>query len=493
MKQLFKPLLIASLIATANLGYSDTLKQIYELAVQNDAQLKASEATFKANQETENIALAGLLPQINGSAGYSELNANSDSAETTAFFSGNPSTFGGASERRTQQESYSVSLSQPLFDLSKWFSFKSGKEVSKQAESQFAADQQDLIVRTVKAYLAVLEATDKLEASRAEERATLRQLEQTQQRFEVGLIAITDVYEARASYDNAMVRRLTNEGNLGSAYEALTILTGQPHKELWLLSKDLPVQLPTPSDRNAWTESALKNNNNLKAAIFAEEAAALNSKAKRSGHLPTVTANASYGNDDTDGRNVGSSSPFSLSPASEDETNTWGITVNVPIYSGGLTSAQSRQSYQQFMASTENRINLERSVVQNARATFIQLSTDVPNVEARIQSIISARSALEATQAGYEVGTRTIIDVLTTQRNLYNAVSEYASARYDYLLNLLTLKQLAGTLSPEDVYKLDKWLVVPGSALAIDYEGKNFAQANKALSPVKKVPTVITR
>jgi outer membrane protein len=489
MKSRIKPLLIATLISIAHTGHSDSLKDIYELAVKNDAQLKAAEATYKANQETENIALSALLPQLNGSAAYNETNTDTDTPDSATTIPGFGSfNSGGASELRTQKDTYSVSLSQPLFDLSKWFSFKSGKEISKQAEAQFAADQENLIVRTVEAYLRVLEGIDNLEASKAEERASLRQLEQTQQRFEVGLIAITDVYEARAQYDNAMVRRLTDEGNLGSYYEALTILTGQPHKELLVLSKDLPIQMPVPNDRNAWTESALKNNNSLRAAIYAQEAASYTAKSRRSEHLPTIEATANYSNDDTDGRRIGSSSAFSTTPEAETETNAWGVKLNVPLYSGGRTSAQSRQSYQQFIASTESRINLERTVVQNARSRFIQLSTDVPNVEARIQSIISARSALDATQAGYEVGTRTIIDVLTTQRNLYNAVREYAAARYNYIQNLMALKQLAGTLTPDDVYKLNNWLVAPGSAMAIDYEGKNFSGPNNALTPVRKSP-----
>jgi outer membrane protein len=491
----FKPLLIAALIVASSMSHSDTLKQIYQLALQNDAKLKAAEATFKANQETENLALSALLPQLNGSVGYQDNISKTDNtgSDFSNLASGVITPIDQTTRLDTQDTNYGVTLNQTLFNLSQWFTFQSGKEISKQAESQFAADQQDLIVRTVQAYLKVLEATDNLEASRAEERATQRQLEQTQQRFDVGLIAITDVYEARAVYDNAVVQRLTDEGNLGSSYEALSILTGQPQKDLWLLSKEIPINNPVPYDRNAWTEFALKYNSSLKAAIYAEEAAGYTSQSKRSGHLPTLSASANYTESNTTGsRDSGASaSPFATDPNADGENHGWGLTLNIPIYSGGSVSAQSRQSYQQFMASTENRINLERTIVQSSRATFIQLTTDVQNVSARINSIISARSALDATQAGYEVGTRTIIDVLTTQKNLYNTVRQYAAARYKYLLNLLLLKQLAGTLSPDDVYRLDKFLVAPGSAMAMNYEGKGLTQITKPLDPITSKPATV--
>src|SRR5690606_20623060 len=182
--------------------------------------------------------------------------------------------FGGVdTDTRTTNRGWGVALSQPLFDLPAWFDFKRGREISRQALAQLGADQQDLIVRTADAYFSVLRARDNLQVAQAEERAAKRQLDQAQQRFDVGLIAITDIHEARAAFDASVAVRIGEDGNLATAYEGLTALTGQEHANLWLLSRELPVTNPEPNDRAAWVQFALDNNLTLKAARYAMQAA----------------------------------------------------------------------------------------------------------------------------------------------------------------------------------------------------------------------------
>lgn len=472
MKFLLRPLAIpfamALCIAPA-LSSADTLVDIYELAMKNDAKLKAAEASFRANSETENQAFSALLPQINASAEYSEKNTTDTNA---SIFELNNQRVPSISDDDTESEqtTYALSLDQTIFDLSAWYNFKSGKQITKQAEAQFAFDQQDLIIRVAEAYFNVLRALDNLEASKAEERATKRQLEQTQQRFDVGLIAITDVHEARAVYDSTVVQRLTDEGNLGTSYESLSVLTGQSHANLALLSKDYPVTNPEPMERDEWVKHALKNNYALKAALYSMEAAKQSASASKMGHAPKVTANITY-SDYSDEGDKTSNFNNALKPfETESDGYTWGVRLSVPLYSGGGVSSKRRQAYEQYNVALQNKIDTQRNVIRNTRASHITVATDVQRVKARRQAIVSTSSALDATQAGYEVGTRNIVDVLQAQRGLYNSIRDYANSRYDYLLNMLKLKRSAGTLTPQDIYQTNKWMVEAGTASANQYQ-----------------------
>jgi outer membrane protein len=455
----FRPLLAAVALCTAStLSLADTLAEIYQLALKNDPTLKAAEATYRSDIEFERQALSTIVPQISGTASYGE-----QDIDTIGF---NQETLGSnETTRESDQTSYKISVFQNLFDLSAWFYFKQGKEISLQAQAQLAADQQDLIVRVASAYFDVLSAQDNLRASQAEERATKRQLEQTQQRFDVGLIAITEVHEAQAVFDGTVVRRLTDEGALGTAFEALTVLTGESHSNLWELNKDFPIVDPDPLARDEWVKFALKNNYNLKVALHAMEGARHNATAKRMSHAPTVTASYQYSDDEnnTDLTGVGDGILDSQTDGSA-----WRVELTVPIFSGGLTSSQRRQAHEQYNGALQNQIGTQRNVIRNTRASHINVATDVQRVKARKQSIVSTRSALDATQAGYEVGTRNIVDVLQAQRSLYFSIRDYANSRYGYVINMMLLKQAAGTLSPEDIIDISKWMVAGGSTSAND-------------------------
>jgi outer membrane protein len=440
---------------------AESLRDIYELALENDAQLKAEEATYLANREQENLGRSGLLPQVG--ADYSRSGSDTDTdAETFDFASGSLERIDTTTSNDVITEGVSVSLRQPLFDLPAWFSFQAGKELTREAEATFAGNQQNLIVRVVEAYLAVLRAQDNLEASKAQERAFERQLEQTQQRFEVGLIAITDVYEAQAAYDLSRVNRIVDENNVAVALEQLSVLTNQKHSELNVLVQDFEINPPEPNDRSTWVEFALENNFNLKAAEYREEAARQTAKASASEHAFKISGNYSYSDRETDGsRLVDPATDFITSPFNRTDGDVWEVRVDVPLYSGGAISANRRRSAQEFNAARENRINLSRNTVTNTRSLHMTVNSDVSRVKARKQSIVSSTSALDATQAGYEVGTRNVVDVLNAQNTLFAAQRDYANSRYDYIINLMRLKEQAGLLSPEDVNRLDSFLVPP--------------------------------
>ena len=455
---------LAFSISSASL-HAESLRDIYELALENDAQLKAEEAQYLAGLESEKLSLSRLLPQINANYDYTDTDQD---VEGEGFdFTGDVTVIETFTNTDVSRDGYQVSLNQALFDLPAWFGFQSGKELTKQAEATFAANQQNLVVRVVEAYLLVLRAQDNLSASSAQERAFERQLEQTQQRFEVGLIAITDVYEAQAARDLAQVDRIVDENNVSVALERLTILTGRSHSNLDVLQEDFEIKMPDPLDRAAWVDFAMENNFTLAAARYAEEASRQNAKANKSAHAPTIRGSYAYSDYSTEGDLTRKpETQFDNSPDNDTDINTWQIRLDLPLYSGGAISSNRRRTAQEFNASRENRINLTRNVVTNTRSLHMTVISDVSRVAARKQSIVSSRSALDATQAGYEVGTRNVVDVLNAQNTLFSAERDYANTRYDYILDIMRLKEQAGLLSPEDINSLDSYLETPPPPMA---------------------------
>jgi len=449
----------------APIALSESLLDIYEIALDNDAQLRADTAQYRADLELKTLALAPLLPQVNTGVSRSMRDSENTRLSIVDFDNGNVVIADQTTGSRTYTTRYDISLSQTLFDLSAWFDWKAGSERSKQAEATLAAAQQNLIVRVSEAYFGVLRAQDNLRAAKAQERALARQLEQTRQRFNVGLIAITDVYEAEARHDLAGVTRIVEENNVAVALERLSVLTGQQHGQLQLLSDEFTPEMPMPTDRSAWVDFALENNFELAAVRFAEEAARQNAKSRQMGHAPRVSAEVSYSESDTTGT-VTPPNAFNLPPNSEGEDESFQIRLDMPLYAGGAISANRRRAAELFNAARENRINLTRNTITASRSLHMTVTSDVARVRARKQAIKSTQSALDATVAGYEVGTRNIVDVLNAQNAVFAAQRDYANSRYDYVLNSMRLKENAGTLSPEDIAALEAFLVEPEAASA---------------------------
>lgn len=431
------------LLAFAPFGANaNSLLDIYELALKNDAQIKADKAGYEAGKEYGDIARAGLLPQINakytysdGKSEYSEVPSNARVGETN-----------------TKSKDWAASLDQPLFNLSAWYDYKKGQKLSDQAEARFGADQQSLIVRVASAYFNVLRSVDRLETTIAEQNAFAHQLDQVKQRFDVGLVAITDVHEAQAAYDSALAATLEARGSLSISYEALEVLTGKPEDQIAPLSDKFPVVNPTPANRADWVTFALKNNYNLKAAKFNAEAAENSADSARADHLPTVGASLGYSKRDNDG-------DFENKVFDNlDKGTSVSVSVNIPIFSGLRTSSLARQAVYQGLQAQEEFNSTQRSTIQNARTLHLSVETDVARIAARKQATISNQSALEATQAGYEVGTRNLVEVLQAQSKLYQARRDYANALYDYVIDTIKLREVAGMLTPADVQEVDKWL-----------------------------------
>ncbi len=426
------------------------LVSVYQQAVGNNADLAAARAQFRARQEVVPQARAGLLPNLSAGAELSDTETDVDTSI-------------GSTSLSRSGTAYQATLSQPIFRADRWFQLKAAEAVGEQAALEYSIAEQDLILQSAQAYFAVLRAQDNLAAVKAEEAAFKRQLDQANERFEVGLSDRTDVLEAQAGFDTARANRSIAQRQVDDAFQALFTLTNREYIALEGIRHTLPVLAPTPNDARAWVDTATQQNLNLLAVNYAVTAAEETLRQRRAGHAPTLDAVASYRKGDNDllgFSNTGTDEIFPGYPryTGDAEQRSIGLQLNIPLYSGGLTSSQSREAYHLLSQSEQQRESLRRQVVESTRNLHRAVNTDIEQVQARRQSIISNQSALEATEIGYQVGTRNIVDVLDTQRRLYAAVRDYNDARYDYILDNLRLKQAAGTLNPGDLQELAAYL-----------------------------------
>jgi len=422
------------------------LVTVYQQAATNNADLAAARADYQARREVVPQARAGLLPNLSAGANLSDSHTDVDTS------------IGSQSSSRSGTV-YQANLSQPLFRADRWFQLQAAEASSEQAALELSAIEQNLILQSAETYFAVLRAQDTLASTKAEEAALKRQLDQANERFDVGLSDKTDVLEAQAGFDTARANRIIANRQVEDAFQALITLTNREHPALEGIEHSLPILAPTPNDAKAWVDTAAAQNLNLQASNYAVNAAADTLRQRKSGHAPTLDAVASYQKGDNDSLGfTNSGAPGQPTFRSDAEQRSIGLQLNIPLYSGGLTSSQVREAYQRLNQSEQLRESLRRQVVQDTRNLHRAVNTDVETVQARKQSIISNQSALEATEIGYQVGTRNIVDVLDAQRQLYESVRTYNDARYDYILNNLRLKQAAGTLSPADLEALEQYL-----------------------------------
>ena len=448
----FRPLLLAVLTSSFILpAQAADLVTITRDALNNNAALASARSEFSGAEAARDVARGGLLPQVNasGSATHNEQFESQGSARNTGTGTGAGANAGvGGGDDSYNTVSLTLEATQALFNA------VTRQEVT-QAERQIdqqvyllAATEQQLLIDVASAYFDILRAYEVLEARLAQERAIGRQLEQAREQFEVGLIAITEVEEARASFDQSRADRIAAESNLQVAFEVLEQLTGQRYASIEALGDSMPIAVPSPTDRNYWVEQAIERNPQVLAQQAGIEVSRVGVELARAGRLPTVQAFANYQYADSDSDVV----------SGYDTSAQVGVSANVPIYTGGSTSASIRQGTFQLESSQYDFESQRRTTIQQVRSLYTQVSNNVETVEARQQAIVSNRSALEATRAGYEVGTRNIVDVLNAEQNLYNAIANYAEARYDYVVNLLSLRQQAGLLDVEAIEEVNAWL-----------------------------------
>lgn len=419
---------------------AEDLIQIYDLAVQSDPVLREAEQTLYATREVKPQARALLLPDfgINGELSYQNVGSSSRSA-TTGTRVGRNDTF--------ETSNVAAVVNQSVYNRANWVQLSQSNNTIAQAEAQYREAQIDLMVRTSDAYFEVLRRADAVRVGQALVAADERQLEQSKQRFEVGLVAITDVNDSQAAYDRSRANLISAENLLDNAWEALRRIVGPISVPLARLGERLPLAPPQPNDINIWADTALANNFRILAAAEAAEVARKGIELQRSGWYPSLAAQAGY------------SMARSGAEFGTDADTAYGqLNLNVPLYQGGAVASRTRQAGHQFRAAQDQLDQVRREVNNNVKDAFRGIISSISDVQARQAAIVSARSSLESTQAGLEVGTRTQVDVLNAQRALFQAEFDYLSARYDYILNGVRLHQATSTLTRDVLAKGNAWL-----------------------------------
>lgn len=447
-------LLIVGAIVLPGTAQAASLLEIYQQALQSDPQIHEAEARRLAALESKPQARSVLLPQISAGGDYNEVDSSGQSFEASI---GDTVTF----DRDTDGYSWNFELRQTLFRWDQVINLRRADKTVARAEAVREAAQQDLIIRVAVRYFGVLAAEDRLTSIHADRTAIARQLEQAKQRFEVGLIAITDVQESQAAYDQSVADEIGAKRSLATAREFLREITGEYVPALSAPGDDFPLITPTPSDEASWVDLSMSQNLNLVASRLDEQLARDEIAFRRTGRYPTIDLFARTGesNEDGDALTAGGPVPPNASIIDQtQETDVIGIQFSVPIFTGGYTSSRVREAVYLHRASREQLQRVTRETERQSRDAYLGVISERSRVKALEQAVASSRTALEATQAGFEVGTRTIVDVLNSQFSLYVAITNYYQSRYDYVLNALRLKQAAGNLAVQDLETIDGWL-----------------------------------
>ncbi len=453
-----KALLITATIAgMPSTASAASLLEIYQQALQSDPQIHEAEARRLAALEAKPQARGVLLPQVTASGSWSDGETDGRSFARSLNSS---LTFTSESE----DASWNVTLRQTVFRWEQIVGLKLADKQVARAEAVRESAQQDLIIRVAQRYFDVLAAEDRLLSIHADRQAIARRLEQAKQRFEVGLIAITDVQESQAAYDKSVADEIAAKRSLASTREFLREITGEYVSNLSAPKQDFPLQDPEQSER-AWVDLALGQNLILVASRLDEKLARDEISIRRGGHYPTLDLEVRTGNQRSEGTGTttfpGPVPPAGTTPSiSDDDTDFDSISlqVNIPLFAGGGTSSRVREAVYLHRAAREQLQRVTRETERQARDAYLGVLSEISRVQALRQAVASSRTALEATQAGFDVGTRTIVDVLNSQFALYAAITNYEQARYDYILNALRLKQAAGTLQVQDLEEIDQWL-----------------------------------
>ena len=414
---------------------AQNLFETYELAVKNDIELQIAESNYQSALEQVPLATSSYKPQISFTADRGIIESNSSATGSNT----------------NNRYGYSLNLTQSIYNAENLANIDAAEASVLTAEAQLESSRQALILRVSEAYFDILAAEDFVDFAGAEKIAIGRQLEQAQKRYEVGLIAITDVKEAQARFDNSVAQLLLSENLLENAYQALLVITADAStRNLARPEDNITLDPPSPANSQQWVEMARNSNPDLLAALSAQRAADFERQRQNKAGYPTIDLNASISDANVNDETLGDF---------DQEDIRLSIELNYPLYTGGRVSAATRQAESNYVNATNNALLQRRQVEQQTRNAYLGVVSGISQVIALRQAQASSNTALEATEAGFKVGTRTSVDVLVSLQEIYAARRNLARARYDYLLNTLRLKQAAGVLQPSDLERIDQWLI----------------------------------
>jgi len=457
-------------------AYSEDLLTIFDQAVVNDPTVREAEYTRKATREAKPQAWAAYLPQIGGqwTRNKSDTAQTSVQPQLTPTDPANPTTspliiqrVGQNGEGSPERTNWNLQLSQSIFNWGQLVQLKQAGRVVAQADADYGTAQQDLAIRVATRYFDVLAAQDNVQAQQASLDAISRQLEQADKRFEVGLIAITDVQEAKAARDTAAADLIAAKRALATSQEFLREITDMQYAVLATPRSTMPLQMPEPADAQKWVEASMEQNLALTSSRLGADIARDDVRVAFGGHLPQVDlvvgkshvdTNDTVSFDPVPGRFDGGSA---ASTVEQDTDKSIALTVTVPIWSSGGTHSRVKQSEYRWQAAKQRLERVSRETERTSRDAYLGVLSEISRVQALKQALESSATALRATEAGYDVGTRTAVDVLAARQKLVGAQTAYSRSRYDYMLNVLTLKQAAGILDRKALEDMNGWLETP--------------------------------
>ncbi len=448
------PLACSAILCLASQAQAASLMEVYQQALQSDPLIHEAESRRLAALEALPQARGALFPQV--SAGGNVTQRSSDGRQ---IFQDSTGIGVATSESASETTAWQVDLRQTVFRWDQIVTLKQANKRVAKAEADREAAQQDLIVRVATRYFDVLAAEDRLRSIDADRLAIARQLEQAKQRFEVGLIAITDVQESQAAYDQAVAAEIGAKRELATARELLREITGEYVPSLEAPGDDFPLPSPNPADQQSWIDQAMAQNLALVASRLDERIARDEIAFQRTGHYPTLELVARYSDTTTEVFDqVRDGNSLADLPTLDGTGDSITLQFSVPLFSGGRTSSRVREAVYLHRAASEQLQRVARETERATRDAYLGVLSEISRVRALDQAVASSRTALEATEAGFEVGTRTIVDVLDSQRALYQAITNYYQSRYVYVGNVLRLKQAAGSLQVEDLEQIDRHL-----------------------------------
>ena len=461
--------LFFSIIAFPSLSYGSDLMDIYYQALDNDPTFKQAYSTYMSSAQSIAQARSALYPQ---------LSLNGNLARNSQFVD-----VGASSQRGTyNSKQWQVSASQAVFNYQAWARLQQAKASVKSSLAVYNDAAQDLILRTAKAYLDILLAKDTVVFAEAKKRANKRQLDQASARFKVGLDAITSVYEAQAAYDQSVSELITAHNNQENQNENLRKLTDHVYDRLApLRNNQIPLVRPEPDDIATWVDLGIRQNYRFIATKFSLEAARDNIKVQASGAAPSLAVQGNSGGTINDVRN----GTF-FAPNQQSLSNVQ-LALTFPAFQGGLVRANTRRAQFDYQTSAEQMEIAYRDVRVNTRIAFNNVSDGISKIKADRQTIVSRVNTLESTEAQFQVGTRTMVDVVNAQQRLFETQRQLASDQYTLILSILNLKYLAGNLNVTDLEQVNSWLLTTRIARAAPRGncGKNLKMCSKNLKVLK--------
>ncbi len=414
--------------------FATDLLHVYQLAQQHDKTFSAARNEFEAVKQTQR--------QANGLY-YPNVAFRYDRIETDQQINRSDNEVYGTGKSSYATDDVSLTLTQPIFRWDYFTQRKVAKAEVRQAEYQFTAAEQDLMLRTAEAYLLSLAAADNEFVTRTELESMGQQLKLAQKRLEVGLGNATEVYESRARVEFTQSEVIAAENTVVDREEGLRTIIGEAPGDLMPLRDDFQMAPPDPADADMWMERAAQSNLTLRAAEAAVEVASAEHKLQQADRYPTVGLVADFNNRDAGGSLFGGGSDV--------DTDEVLLRAEWTIFQGGILRARIKEALYQLQRAQDDLERERRNVRREARNAYLGVVSNIAKASALKSSLDAQALTVQAKQKGFETGANSNIQVLDAKRDFFVVQRDYLKARYDYLLSLLNLKQQIGSLSPDDL------------------------------------------